>query len=52
LFLVYTGRQLDIHRTFIEEFVEDQSELLSVNLEQSQYQVQNSNITGISQKKV
>jgi hypothetical protein len=40
VFLVYTGKQVDINKTFYEEYVEDESELLCVNLESSPYQVQ------------
>lgn len=52
VFLVYTGKQLDIHKSFAEEYVEDESELLCVNLEQSEYQIQESNITKIEHKKL
>lgn len=33
VFLVYTGKQLDVNKTFEEEFVEDESELLCVRLD-------------------
>lgn len=53
IFLVYTGKQLDLHKTFEEEYVEDESELLCVNLEQSEFQGPDpSAITQHSHKKI
>lgn len=50
---MYTGKQLDISKNWEEEFVEDESELLCVNLDQSEAPIcELSAITHHSKKKV
>ena len=45
---MYTGKQVDINKTFYEEYVEDESELLCVNLESSPYQINSTiNLKGV-----